>query len=81
MNLFKTGKSSILIATDIAARGLDVRDIKYVINYDFPNLIEDYVHRIGRTGRAGAVGVSYTFLTHKNSRFAQELINLLEESD
>ena len=55
---FKTGKSPIMIATDVAARGLDVKDIRYVINYDFPNQIEDYVHRIGRTGRAGATGSS-----------------------
>jgi ATP-dependent RNA helicase DDX5/DBP2 len=47
----------------LAARGLDVKDIRYVINYDFPNNIEDYIHRIGRTGRAGAKGKSYTFFT------------------
>ena len=46
---FKEGKSPILVATDVAARGLDVKDIKYVINYDFPGSIEDYIHRIGRT--------------------------------
>jgi superfamily II DNA/RNA helicase len=48
---FRNGKSPIMIATDVAARGLDVNDVKYVINYDFPKEIEDYVHRIGRTGR------------------------------
>eukprot|EP01015_Nassula_variabilis_P020065 TRINITY_DN3448_c0_g3_i1.p1 TRINITY_DN3448_c0_g3~~TRINITY_DN3448_c0_g3_i1.p1 ORF type:complete len:222 (+),score=12.84 TRINITY_DN3448_c0_g3_i1:217-882(+) len=78
---FKTGKCNVLVATDIAARGLDVRDIKYVINYDFPNQISDYIHRIGRTGRAGAVGISYTFLTQESAKYAQELIELLEESD
>merc|ERR1719230_1235026 len=51
---FKEGKSPILVATDVASRGLDVKDIKYVINYDLPNAIEDYIHRVGRTGRAGA---------------------------
>ena len=50
MNNFKSGKVSILIATDVASRGLDVKDIEYVINYDMPKVIEDYVHRIGRTG-------------------------------
>ena len=74
MGLFKSGRCTILIATDIAARGLDVRDIKYVINFDFPTVIEDYIHRIGRTGRAGAIGVAYTFFTTENNRFAQELL-------
>jgi len=77
---FKTGKSPIMIATDVAARGLDVKDIKYVINYDFPNSLEDYVHRIGRTGRAGASGVSYTFFTPQNMKLAKELVDVLEES-
>merc|ERR1719217_143655 len=70
---FKEGKSPILVATDVASRGLDVKDIKYVINYDFPNGIEDYVHRIGRTGRAGATGSSYTFFTQDKFRVAEEL--------
>merc|ERR1719458_1680098 len=48
---FKTGKTAILVATDVAARGLDVDDVKFVINYDYPNNSEDYIHRIGRTGR------------------------------
>lgn len=61
MNNFKSGKVSILIATDVASRGLDVKDIEYVINYDMPKIIEDYVHRIGRTGRAGASGISISF--------------------
>ena len=76
MYQFKSGRCNVLVATDIAARGLDVRDIKYVINYDFPNQLEDYVHRIGRTGRAGAIGVSYTFLTQENEKFAEELIEV-----
>jgi ATP-dependent RNA helicase DDX5/DBP2 len=49
-------KTNILVATDVASRGLDVKDISVVINYDMPNTVEDYVHRIGRTGRAGAKG-------------------------
>jgi len=59
----KVFKTNILIATDVASRGLDVKDINVVINYDMPNSIEDYVHRIGRTGRAGATGDSYSFIT------------------
>lgn len=57
-----------MIATDVASRGLDVKDIKYVINYDFPNNCEDYIHRIGRTGRGGATGTSYTYFTTENSK-------------
>lgn len=58
----------------------DVKDVKYVINYDFPGSLEDYVHRIGRTGRAGAKGTAYTFFTAANARFAKDLINILEEA-
>ncbi|OIW17177.1 hypothetical protein TanjilG_18132 [Lupinus angustifolius] len=77
---FKSGKSPIMTATDVAARGLDVKDVKYVVNYDFPGSLEDYVHRIGRTGRAGAKGTAYTFFTAANARFAKELITILEEA-
>lgn len=54
--------------------------MKYVINYDFPGSLEDYVHRIGRTGRAGAKGTAYSFFTAANARFAKELISILEEA-
>lgn len=57
-----------------------MKDVKYVINYDFPGSLEDYVHRIGRTGRAGAKGTAYTFFTAANARFAKELITILEEA-
>merc|ERR1711988_1645202 len=77
---FKEGKSPILVATDVASRGLDVKDIKYVINYDFPNQIEDYIHRFGRTGRAGATGSSYTFFTQDKFRNAPDLIKVLQEA-
>jgi len=77
---FKEGKSPILIATDVASRGLDVKDIKYVINYDFPSQIEDYVHRVGRTGRAGATGSSYTFFTKDKFKHAKDLIAVLQEA-
>ncbi|KAF8575430.1 DEAD-domain-containing protein [Ramaria rubella] len=77
---FKAGRSPILIATDVASRGLDVKDVGYVINYDFPNNCEDYIHRIGRTGRAGQTGVSYTYFTTENARSARELVGILRES-
>jgi len=61
MNDFKSGRLQVLVATDIAARGIDVEDISHVINYDLPNEPESYIHRIGRTGRAGANGTAYSF--------------------
>ncbi|KAL7104735.1 hypothetical protein ACP275_07G001500 [Erythranthe tilingii] len=78
LNQFRAGKSPILVATDVAARGLDVRDIRVVINYDFPTGVEDYVHRIGRTGRAGATGISYTFFSEQDWKYAPDLVKLLE---
>ncbi|XP_019096908.1 PREDICTED: DEAD-box ATP-dependent RNA helicase 40 [Camelina sativa] len=75
---FRTGKSCVLIATDVAARGLDIKDIRVVINYDFPTGVEDYVHRIGRTGRAGATGVAFTFFTEQDWKYAPDLIKVLE---
>ncbi|OCF40589.1 ATP-dependent RNA helicase DBP2-A [Kwoniella heveanensis CBS 569] len=77
---FKAGRSPIMLATDVASRGLDVKDISYVINYDFPNNCEDYIHRIGRTGRAGRKGTSYTYFTTDNSKQARELVQILRES-
>ncbi|KAJ3053465.1 ATP-dependent RNA helicase dbp2 [Rhizophlyctis rosea] len=81
MHEFKSGKAPILIATDVAARGLDVKDIKFVINFDFPNNIEDYVHRIGRTGRAKTTGTAYTFFTADNYKQARDLVKILEEAN
>ncbi|KAH9379270.1 hypothetical protein HPB48_020920 [Haemaphysalis longicornis] len=78
---FRSGKSPILVATDVAARGLDVDDIKFVINYDYPNCSEDYVHRIGRTARSNKTGTAYTFFTPGNSKQAQELISVLKEAN
>ncbi|KAL7191899.1 hypothetical protein ACSBR2_023887 [Camellia fascicularis] len=77
---FKSGRSLIMTATDVAARGLDVKDIKCVVNYDFPSSLEDYVHRIGRTGRAGAKGTAFTLFTHSNAKFARDLIKILQEA-
>lgn len=57
-----------------------MKDIKCVVNYDFPTSLEDYVHRIGRTGRAGARGMAFTFFTHSNAKFARDLIKILQEA-
>ncbi|MGL6071734.1 DEAD/DEAH box helicase [Craterilacuibacter sp.] len=62
LNQFKAGEIKVLVATDVAARGLDINELPYVVNYEMPNAPEDYVHRIGRTGRAGASGVAITFM-------------------
>ncbi|KAL3877623.1 hypothetical protein ACJMK2_035324 [Sinanodonta woodiana] len=77
---FRSGKCPILIATDVASRGLDVEDIKFVINFDYPNSSEDYVHRIGRTGRSTHTGTAYTFFTPNNSKQARDLIEVLKEA-
>lgn len=77
MENFKDNRVRLLIATDVASRGLDVRDITYVINYDMPKIIEDYVHRIGRTGRAGANGIAITFFaTDEDVRLARDFIDV-----
>lgn len=77
---FRNGRTSILVATDVAARGLDVEDVRHVINYDYPNTSEDYIHRIGRTGRCEQTGTAYTFFTPGNSRQARELLAVLHEA-
>lgn len=78
LSQFRTGRCPVLVATDVAARGLDVKDIRVVVNFDFPTGIEDYVHRIGRTGRAGATGVAYTFFCDQDARHASDLVKILE---
>lgn len=80
LNRFRNSNSCILVATDVAARGLDVDGIKVVINYDYPQQTEDYVHRIGRTGRSNATGEAYTFFTSNERKMAKELVNILEEA-
>ena len=62
LSLFKKGEVQVLVATDVAARGIDIEDVSHVINYDLPTTYEDYVHRIGRTGRAGKRGKALTFV-------------------
>uniref|UniRef100_A0ACD5VDZ1 Uncharacterized protein n=1 Tax=Avena sativa TaxID=4498 RepID=A0ACD5VDZ1_AVESA len=75
---FRSGRCPVLVATDVAARGLDVKDIRVVVNYDFPTGVEDYVHRIGRTGRAGATGIAYTFFCEQDAKYASDLVKILE---
>jgi len=77
---FKDGSKPLLIATDVAARGLDIPQVEVVINYSFPLTIEDYVHRIGRTGRGGANGHSHTFFTANEKGLAGELAGVLKEA-
>ena len=77
---FKSGKVRVLVATDVAGRGLDINDIALVINYSFPLTIEDYVHRIGRTGRGGKTGESITFFTKNDKHLSGELCNVMREA-
>lgn len=77
---FKSGQTRVLVATSIAARGLDVKNCVCVVNYDCPNHYEDYVHRCGRTGRAGNKGFAYTFITQDQGQYAADLIKALELS-
>ncbi|WVQ78009.1 pre-mRNA-processing ATP-dependent RNA helicase PRP5 [Cryptococcus sp. DSM 104549] len=77
---FKNGDVPIVVATSIAARGLDVKELRLVINYDAPNHMEDYVHRAGRTGRAGNTGVCITFITPDQERFSVDIVRALEAS-
>lgn len=81
LDAFKSGKCRLLIATDVAARGLDIDDVEVVINYTFPLTVEDYVHRIGRTGRAGKTGISYTFFQQGDKAHAGALQQVLRRAN
>lgn len=76
---FKDGKLTALVATDIAARGIDVDELGYVINYDLPNVSETYVHRIGRTGRAGASGIAISFCSYEEQPYLKDIEKLIKE--
>jgi len=78
---FKSGQIPLLVATDVAARGLDIPGVDFVINYSFPLTIEDYVHRIGRTGRAGRTGTAHTFFQQCDKLRAGELVKVLKEAN
>ncbi|KAH8854314.1 putative ATP-dependent RNA helicase DDX17 [Schistosoma japonicum] len=80
LDMFRDGHVSVLVATDVASRGLDINDIRYIINYDYPSQTEDYIHRIGRTGRSDKKGTAYTFFSAKQPRLARELIEVLKEA-
>lgn len=77
---FKAGVTPIMIATSVAARGLDVKQLKLVVNYDAPNHLEDYVHRAGRTGRAGNTGTAVTFITEEQEQYSVGIAKALEQS-
>src|SRR5512143_3749367 len=76
---FRTGKYQILVATDIAARGIDVSSISHVINYDIPDTVDAYTHRIGRTGRAAKTGDAFTFVTHEDEPVVRSIERVLGE--
>ncbi|XP_015918001.1 ATP-dependent RNA helicase DDX3Y isoform X3 [Parasteatoda tepidariorum] len=77
---FRTGRTPILVATAVAARGLDIPNVKHVINFDLPSDIEEYVHRIGRTGRVGNLGLATSFFNEKNRNMAVDLVELITET-
>ncbi|KAF2835676.1 DEAD-domain-containing protein [Patellaria atrata CBS 101060] len=81
LEAFKSGETPILVATDVAARGLDIPSVKVVINVTFPLTVEDYVHRIGRTGRAGKEGIAITLFTEHEKQHSGALINVLKAAN
>jgi ATP-dependent RNA helicase RhlE len=76
---FKAGRYRVLVATDVASRGIDVKDIALVVNYDLPDVASDYVHRIGRTGRAGKSGIAITLAAHDQYRDVQTIERLMNK--
>lgn len=78
---FKRGTTPVMVGTDVASRGLDIPNVTQVINYDLPTNIDDYVHRIGRTGRAGNTGSALSFINEKNVGVVRELRDMLAEND
>jgi ATP-dependent RNA helicase DDX3X len=81
LEVFRSGRFPILVATAVAARGLDIPNVTHVVNYDLPTDIDDYVHRIGRTGRAGNTGIATAFFNRGNRGVVRELIDLLKEAN
>ncbi|NDD98974.1 DEAD/DEAH box helicase, partial [bacterium] len=80
LRYLRTGKIRFLVATDVAARGIDVATITHVINFDLPKQVEDYVHRIGRTGRAGAEGEAHSFASKRDRGVVQEIEKMMNKS-
>lgn len=81
LKCFRSGDCPILVATAVAARGLDIPHVKHVINYDLPSDVEEYVHRIGRTGRMGNLGIATSFFNDKNRNICADLVELLIETN
>jgi ATP-dependent RNA helicase RhlE len=79
LTAFKEGSIKVLVATDVAARGLDISDLPYVVNFELPNSPEDYVHRIGRTGRAGSSGVAISLMSHEETRQLEAVEKLIRK--
>lgn len=79
LNAFKNGDLSVLVATDIAARGIDIDELSHVINYDLPNIAESYVHRIGRTGRASASGQAFSFCAADERAYLKDIHKLIKQ--
>ncbi|KAK2713871.1 hypothetical protein QYM36_009679 [Artemia franciscana] len=77
---FRSGERPVLVATAVAARGLDIPHVKHVINFDLPSDVEEYVHRIGRTGRMGNLGLATSFFNEKNRNLVRDLVELIQES-
>src|SRR5690606_14924449 len=76
---FKTRNTDILVATDVASRGIDIQQLPFVINYDIPNIPEIYVHRIGRTGRAGAEGMALSFIGRDEQGYWKDIEKLIRQ--
>ncbi|KAK7207867.1 ATP-dependent RNA helicase DED1 [Myxozyma melibiosi] len=81
LDMFRSGRAPIMVATAVAARGLDIPNVTHVVNYDLPSDIDDYVHRIGRTGRAGNTGLATAFFNRGNKGVVKELIDILREAN
>ena len=81
LEYFRTGRAPIMVATAVAARGLDIPNVTVVVNYDLPSDVDDYVHRIGRTGRAGNTGKAVSFFNRNNKGIVRELLELLKEAN
>eukprot|EP00466_Bigelowiella_natans_P002907 jgi/Bigna1/57373/fgenesh1_pm.11_\ len=80
LDVFRSGRCPVLVATDVASRGLDINNVLHVINYDLPSNIDDYVHRIGRTGRCGKTGTAISFVNEKNKNILRDLRDILSEA-
>ena len=79
LDRFKSGKNKVLIATDVSARGIDIPNVEYVINYDLPEKVENYVHRVGRTGRASKKGQAISFCSSGEKEISKEIEYYLKQ--